>query len=263
MKLIKIFLVTWSIVFAVSVLPAEIFIESQVLDWKDIQIKANERSKTSEFLNGPTDGFQALKLSLVDIPIGEELFLGGNEANMELLVIVKSGDTTQMIADQSKKMGPGSVSLIMPQDKIRVFNIGKTLTTIYVLYWKVRKKSSIEAIKSRTNVSSHLINWDEIEFIETEKGGRRNLIREPTSMLKEFEMHVTTLNQGKRSHLPHTHVEEEIILVRFGEVEEHIDGQLHDAGAGSVIFLRSMIPHGIRNIGAGKAEYYAFKWTLN
>ena len=160
-------------------------------------------------------------------------------------------------------MGPGSVSLVMPNDKIHLFNKGKTLATIYILGWKVRKENAGEAVKSITDASSHLINWEEVEFIETEKGGRRNLIREPTTMLKEFEMHVTTLNQNERSHLPHTHVEEEIILVRSGKVEENINGQIHEAGAGSVIFLRSMIPHGIRNIGSGKAEYYAFKWTLN
>ena len=80
-------------------------------------------------------------------------------------------------------------------------------------------------------------------------------------MLREFEMHVTTLKEGMRSHLPHTHIDEEVILVRHGDVEEHIDGELHEVGAGSFIFLRSMIPHGIRNIGTGEAEYYAFKWA--
>ena len=85
-------------------------------------------------------------------------------------------------------------------------------------------------------------------------------MRKPTALLNEFEMHVTTLNEGEKSHDPHTHVAEEIILVRFGKVEELIDGQAYQVGSGFLIFLRSNVPHGIRNIGSGPCEYYAFQW---
>lgn len=61
-------------------------------------------------------------------------------------------------------------------------------------------------------------------------------------------------------HPPHTHLDEEIILVRYGDVEESIDGKLHEVGEGSLIFLRSMVPHGIRNVGREPCEYYAFRW---
>ena len=87
-------------------------------------------------------------------------------------------------------------------------------------------------------------------------------MRVPTSMLAEFEIHTTMLNEGMKSHDQHTHVEDEIIIVRYGEVEEMIDGKPHKAGPGSVIFLESDVPHGIRNIGEGPCEYYAFKWKL-
>lgn len=50
--------------------------------------------------------------------------------------------------------------------------------------------------------------------------------------------------------------------MRFGQVEELIDGSPYRVGPGSLIFLRSNIPHGIRNIGRGQCEYYAFKWKI-
>jgi (S)-ureidoglycine aminohydrolase len=81
-------------------------------------------------------------------------------------------------------------------------------------------------------------------------------------MLAEFEIHTTMLNEGMKSHDQHTHTEDEIIIVRYGQVEEMIDGTPHQAGPGSVIFLGSDVPHGIRNIGEGPCEYYAFKWKL-
>ena len=72
-------------------------------------------------------------------------------------------------------------------------------------------------------------------------------------------MHVTSLNEGNKSHDPHTHFDEEIIVVLTGEVEEMINGANYQA-AGSVIFLSSMDPHGIRNAGKGRCEYYAIRW---
>jgi (S)-ureidoglycine aminohydrolase len=97
---------------------------------------------------------------------------------------------------------------------------------------------------------------------EISKGGRRSIMRVPTSMLAEFEIHTTMLNEGMKSHDQHTHTEDEIIIVRYGQVEELIDGQAHQAGPGSVIFLESDLPHGIRNIGESPCEYYALKWKL-
>jgi mannose-6-phosphate isomerase-like protein (cupin superfamily) len=107
-----------------------------------------------------------------------------------------------------------------------------------------------------------IANWGNLEFKETSKGGRRSIMRVPTSMLAEFEIHTTMLNEGMKSHDQHTHTEDEIIIVRYGQVEEMIDGTPHQAGPGSVIFLGSDVPHGIRNIGEGPCEYYAFKWKL-
>lgn len=87
-------------------------------------------------------------------------------------------------------------------------------------------------------------------------------MRQPTSMLKELEMHVTTLNEGLPSHSPHSHPDEEIILVRFGTVEEMIKDTSYKLGPGSVIFLTNNDFHGIRNAGKGKCEYYAIRWLI-
>ncbi|MEX2565956.1 MAG: cupin domain-containing protein [Cyclobacteriaceae bacterium] len=71
----------------------------------------------------------------------------------------------------------------------------------------------------------------------------------------------TTLLEGEKSHDPHVHPDEEIILVLQGEVEEMINGTPYRLSPGSLIFLSSMDPHGIRNVGKGTCEYYAIRWT--
>ena len=85
----------------------------------------------------------------------------------------------------------------------------------------------------------------------------------PTKTLPELEMHITTLLEGEKSHDPHVHPDEEIIVVLQGEVEEMINGTPYRLGPGSLIFLSAMDPHGIRNVGKGACEYYAIRWTTD
>ena len=243
---------------AFNFLKPEKMIASNAFDWKIIGLEQQSYSESKQVLTGPSDGFKNLTISIVNIDVNDKFVIAETKTGPESLVIIKSGTTHQVTGEINKALGTGSVSLMMPGDELTITNVGQTVTTLYLLSWSIRDAENAE---THTPFTSHLINWDDIEFVETGKGGRRNIIREPTSMLREFEMHVTTLKEGMRSHLPHTHIDEEVILVRHGDVEEHIDGELHEVGAGSFIFLRSMIPHGIRNIGTGEAEYYAFKWA--
>jgi (S)-ureidoglycine aminohydrolase len=79
-------------------------------------------------------------------------------------------------------------------------------------------------------------------------------------MTTKFEMHVTTLNEKLSSHAPHTHPEEEIVLMLSGQARMDINGVEYDASPGDIIFLTSQVSHAIRNSGNGDCEYFAFQW---
>ena len=73
-------------------------------------------------------------------------------------------------------------------------------------------------------------------------------------------MHTTALNAGLDSHAPHTHREEEIILILRGKVKMHIGDKFYDAVPGDVIFLASGVSHNLTNTGNEPCEYFAFQW---
>jgi quercetin dioxygenase-like cupin family protein len=173
------------------------------------------------------------------------------------MIIIKEGSVEIKVNNENKIMGEGSVVVSSQGDKITISNRDKRSTTFYSFLFKPKTSSgSNQSLK----VSAVMKDWNNIEFTSNPNGGRRDILKQATSTLKELEMHTTTLNEGLPSHASHNHPDEEIILVRFGVVEETINGKPYKLGPGSVIFLSNQDNHGIRNAGKGKCEYYALRW---
>ena len=92
---------------------------------------------------------------------------------------------------------------------------------------------------------------------------RRDVMRAPTPTLDELEMHITTLNPGQVSHPPHQHVEEELLIIRDGEVETLQNGVAIRSGPGSIVFNASNEFHNIRNVGTTPVTYHVINWRVS
>lgn len=235
-------------------------ISSGVYDRASGSLGVVSPAQISVLFDGSSDVFEDFYVATVSVEAGQLLPLPRDNELLETLLIIETGTLSQVLPDGLKKIGHGSVALIMPGEKIQFTNAGSDLAMAYVVMWRAKDANDKSHKYHSGNARSQLIDWDEVSAVQIERGERRYLIDAPTTMLNRFKMHVTTLNEGMTSHPPHTHVEEEIIIVRRGDVEEIIDGVQHMATAGSVIFLRSKVSHGLKNVGKGRAEYYAFKW---
>lgn len=104
-------------------------------------------------------------------------------------------------------------------------------------------------------------DWDAIPVAGTDVGAIRNVVRQPTATLDELEMHVTTLNPGLSSHEPHTHPNEELVIIREGTVEVLSGGEWKRIGPGSIVFNASNAPHALRNVGSTPATYHVINWS--
>jgi quercetin dioxygenase-like cupin family protein len=109
-------------------------------------------------------------------------------------------------------------------------------------------------------LTSTVFEWAAMKPEPTEAGEVRRVFRARTATLEELECHVTTLKAGARSHPPHVHANEEVLIVREGNVELFYANAWHPAGPGSVIFLTGTDPHGIRNAGTTQATYHVLAW---
>ncbi|HWR17861.1 MAG TPA: cupin domain-containing protein [Terriglobales bacterium] len=108
---------------------------------------------------------------------------------------------------------------------------------------------------------SSVFDWNTMVEKKTPVGSIRQISRNPTPTLQELEMHITTLNPGHDSHAPHHHPNEELVIIREGNVEVLNGGTWKKLGPGSIIFNASNEEHALKNIGTTPAVYHVINWT--
>jgi quercetin dioxygenase-like cupin family protein len=104
-------------------------------------------------------------------------------------------------------------------------------------------------------LASAVFDWTKLTPTPTPTGVRRDVFDAPTTTLDKVHCHITTLQPGADSGAPRRHLQEEIIIVKEGQVEAHIDGRVQTAGPGSVFFFAANAVTRLRNAGEGPATY--------
>jgi quercetin dioxygenase-like cupin family protein len=116
------------------------------------------------------------------------------------------------------------------------------------------------ADEARQLLDSTAWKWQDIAARDTDVGQYRHVVRQPTRTLAELEMHITTLKPRTASHAPHTHPNEEMVIIKEGTLRAHVNGKEIEVGPGSVLFFASMQPHAVQNIGDTPATYHVINW---
>ena len=117
------------------------------------------------------------------------------------------------------------------------------------------------ADEAKAVLDSTAWKWEDISARDTDVGQYRHVTRQPTRTLEELEMHITTLKPHMASHAPHTHPNEEMVIIKEGTLQAHVNGKEVVVGPGSVLFYASMQPHGVKNIGDTPATYFVINWA--
>ena len=84
----------------------------------------------------------------------------------------------------------------------------------------------------------------------------RQILSGDTHTGYHIDLHETEIAAGDAPHAPHSHVHEEMLLVREGLLDVTIDGHTTPVGPGSVAYVASGQMHGWRNAGTTQARYF-------
>lgn len=110
-------------------------------------------------------------------------------------------------------------------------------------------------------LGSTVFKFEELAVKPTGVGERRDVTDGPTATLERLECHISTLNPSKASHPPHTHPQEELIILRDGTLDVNVNGQIQRVGPGSLFFFASNNPHAVQNNGEKPATYFVFNFA--
>ena len=110
-------------------------------------------------------------------------------------------------------------------------------------------------------MGSRAVDWKDMTARTTKVGEVRQVFQDRTATLDELELHVTTLLPGQTPHPPHTHPDEEVVIVREGVVETVLGDRSQVVGPGSGSFQAASQPHTSRNVGSGPGTYHVIKWN--
>jgi heat shock protein HslJ/quercetin dioxygenase-like cupin family protein len=105
-------------------------------------------------------------------------------------------------------------------------------------------------------LKSQVFEWASLKAVPIPNGERRAVLDGPTGTVDLLHVHVTTLAPGKMSGPPVRHLQEEVLIVKDGEVEVSLDGTTQTAGPGSILFFAAGAVTGLRNVSSAPATYY-------
>ena len=229
--------------------------------WKTPLHEIARNISATQLFEGSAHDMEYLKMMACDIRTSKkktDLLVPSDE---EHLLIVKRGALHISFGDSSWSLVPGSIALLMPGQKYAIQNRDKQTVLFYRMQYRSRSP-----VQTAAGPGSFVRDWNKLSFRSHDRGGIRRYFETPTAMCKRFEMHVTTLNAGIKSHEPHTHRAEEIVLVMEdseeakNETEMQIGDRFFNGQAGDIYYLGSNTPHAIRNRGAKPCTYFAFQF---
>ncbi len=233
-------------------------VNSAVYDWKDPVTPSGKAIKTTVLIEGQVYDMEWLQMSANSLAVSSSPVSMTVPGDEEHLYFIRQGSVNFTLQNTANEIGAGSIALLMPGEKYSLRNVGGEACEYYIL--KYRSKLPMDTDRGEKAGGSFVINWNDIPFKPHDKGGRRDFFERPTAMAKRLEMHVTTLNGGIKSHDPHTHRAEEIVLMVEGDTEMQIGQGFYKGKSGSVYYLGSNILHAIRNEGTSPCTYYAFQF---
>ena len=81
-----------------------------------------------------------------------------------------------------------------------------------------------------------------------------------TEQVKSMTAGSLRLKAGMSPHPPHTHPEEEFMVITEGAADISVDGKVTKVGPGSMMYCAAGKLHGIKNTGTKPVLFYYYKW---
>ncbi len=109
-------------------------------------------------------------------------------------------------------------------------------------------------------VADQVVHRDQARMRSESFGDLRHFVQGNTGQLQSLSVGSIDIKPGQSPHPPHTHPEEELMLVTEGQAEISLEGKITKVGPGSLMYAGANRLHGIVNTSAAPMTVYWIKW---
>lgn len=231
---------------------------STVFKWEELAVRTTANGEARRVANQPTATLKVFESHVTTLNPGKASHPPHRHAHEEL-IIVKDGTVEVNLNGETRVVGPGSAFFYASNDPHALRNVGETRATYWVFTFHTGATADPAAQNPTPELRSGVFDWAKLPVQPTGTGQRRAILKGSTVTMKNLSIHATTVNSGKAAHGSHRHPDEEIIVIKEGDVELAINGGTERASAGSIVFCASNELHGISNVGTTPATYYIIR----
>jgi quercetin dioxygenase-like cupin family protein len=238
---------------------------SKVFKWEELVAKPTAVGVRRDVVNLPTATLERFECHISTLNAGL-MSHPPHRHPQEEFIILKEGVLEVFVNGRTQRVGPGSFFFFASNDLHNVTNVGDQPATYLVFNLTTTTTrdappDGAAAANLPGKLGSTVLDWAALPVKATKTGERRELVNSPTCTCANLEGHVTTLRTGEVPHAPHHHPDEELVIVKEGQMEVTINGVSTRAGPGSIVFYASNDQHGMKNVGTTMASYHVIRFV--
>ena len=109
-------------------------------------------------------------------------------------------------------------------------------------------------------VKSSVYSWSATPVVKKAGYEQKPLLEGTTTDFSHFEIHTTTVPAHQAPHPGHKHADEELIIIKEGELTVTIAGKTKALGPNSVALIMPGDEHGFENKSNGPTTYYVMRY---
>jgi quercetin dioxygenase-like cupin family protein len=234
------------------------------VDWDALAVRTTANGELRVAFDNPTATLEKLDVHVTTVNPGMASHPVHDHA-WEELILVKDGDFDVSINGVKRHAGPGYLVFFASHDAHNMVNSGSTPASYYVINFVTDKALTVpdepaaeQAVPGM--LASTVIDCDSIPSAPSPMGPlRANVIDSPTLTFSELESHISTLAVGQSTKADIVDPGDEVLVVKSGVMEAHVNGVAARISAGSFFYCAPNDKRTYRNIGTVPLVYQVFK----
>ncbi len=116
------------------------------------------------------------------------------------------------------------------------------------------------ATAQKVPIRADVYRWDKAAVVKKGTSQQRVLLEGTTPAFQHVKVHATTVAGGQAAHLGHQHADEELIIVKEGQLTVTIAGKAETLEKGSVALIMPGDEHALANGGSEPVTYYIMRY---